>query len=185
VRNVVSWTPAGLKFFKSNTACLNVDYYVILALGSMTSLAQFTEPGLLVPRLTGDHRESVITELCRRLEKSGRIDSIETFSRAVMEHEELAAAVFDGVAFPLAHKGAFKELSFAMGLAPQPIHWGAPHAPLVHTVVLFAVPVPEEKQYLSLVLAFSNLLKDGKTLVALRACARPEEMLEILGRIRF
>lgn len=151
----------------------------------MTSLAQYTEPELLVPRLAGDHRESVVAELCRRLQNSGRIDNAEAFSRAVLEHEELAPAIFDGVAFPLAHKGAFKELSFSIGLAPQPIPWGTPHAPLVQTVVLFAVPAAEEKKYLSLVLAFSNLLKDGKTFADLRACARAEEMLEVLGRIRF
>jgi len=151
----------------------------------MTTLAQFTEAGLLIPHLAGDHRESVIAELCRRLKQFGRIDDAETFSRAVMEHDELAPAVFDGVAFPLTHKGAFQKLSFAVGLAPQPIHWGTPHAPLVHTVVLFAVPTPEENHYLSLGLAFSNLLKDEKNFAALRACVRPEEMLDVLGRVRF
>jgi len=150
----------------------------------MTTLAQYTASALLIPRLAGDHRESVIAELCQRLKASGRIDDLEAFSRAVMEHDEMAPAVFDGVAFPLAHKGAFKELSFAVGLAPHPIHWGTPHAPLVHTVVLFAVPIAEEKRYLSLVLAFSNFLKDRTTFTALGACGRPEEMLEVLGQIR-
>lgn len=150
----------------------------------MTTLAQYTASTLLIPRLAGDHRESVIAELCQRLKAAGRIDDLDTFSRAVMEHDEMAPAVFDGVAFPLAHKGAFKELSFAVGIAPQPIHWGPPHAPLVHRVVLFAVPSSEEKHYLSLVLAFSNFLKDRKSFAALVACDRPEEMLEVLGQIR-
>ena len=151
----------------------------------MFTLAQFTSVPLLVPRLTGDHRESVILELCQQLASSGRIENAEIFSRVVMEHEELAPAVFDGVAFPLAHRGAFTEMSFAIGLASPPIHWGAPHAPLVHTVVLFAVPTVEEKRYLSLVLAFSHFLKDQKSFGALRACERPEEMLEVLGQVRF
>ena len=157
----------------------------MLTLTPMNTLAQFTEPGLLVPQLTGDHRESVITELCRRLKDAGRIDSLETFSRAVMEHDAVAPAIFDGVAFPLAHKGAYRELSFALGMAPQAIHWGGPNAPLVHTVVLFAVPVAEEKRYLSLVPAFSKLLKDAKACATLRACTRPEAMLEVLGQVRF
>ncbi len=151
----------------------------------MTTLAQYTEAGLLVPHLAGDHRESVIAELCQRLKQAGRIDDAEAFGRAVMEHEELAPAIFDGVAFPLAHKGAFQQLSFAVGLAPQPIHWGAPHAPMVHTIVLFAVPFVEETRYPLVVLAFSKLLKDGKSLAALRACVRPEDMLEIFGQIRY
>ena len=151
----------------------------------MKTLAQYTAAGLLVPRLVGDHRESVIAELCQRLNNSGRIDNAETFSRAVMEHEELAPAIFDGVAFPLAHKGAFKELSFAIGLAPHPIHWGTAHAPLVQTIVLFAVPAAEEKHYLSLVLAFSGFLKNEKTFSSFQACVQPEEMLEVLGKICF
>jgi mannitol/fructose-specific phosphotransferase system IIA component (Ntr-type) len=65
----------------------------------MKTLAQFTEAGLLIPRLAGEHRESVIAELCQRLKNSGRIDNAETFSRAVMEHEELATATLI-VAFP-------------------------------------------------------------------------------------
>ncbi len=151
----------------------------------MTTLAQFTEAGLLIPCLAGNHRESIIAELCQGLKQSRRIDDLETFRRAVMEHDEMAPAIFDGVAFPLAHKGAFKELSFAIGLSPQPVPWGAPPALLVHTVVLFAVPLSEAKRYLSLVLAFSNFLKDAATFATLRASTRPEEMLEVLRRIRF
>ena len=150
----------------------------------MTTLAQFTEAGLLTPRLAGGHRESVIVELSQRLKQAGRIDDVDAFGRAVMEHDELAPAVFDGVAFPLAHKGAYREISFAIGLVPAPFHWGLPHAPLVHTVVLFAVPILEEKRYLSLVLAFSNFLKNGAAFAVLRASTRPEEMLEALGRVR-
>jgi mannitol/fructose-specific phosphotransferase system IIA component (Ntr-type) len=151
----------------------------------MTTLAQFTEAGLLIPHLAGDHRENVVVELSQRLKQSGRIDDVDTFSRAVMEHDEVAPAVFDGVAFPLAHKGAYREISFAIGLAPTPIHWGLPHSPLVHTVVLFAVPTLEEKHYLSLVLAFSNFLKNKESFSALRTCGRPEDMLEILGHVHF
>jgi len=57
------------------------------------------------------------------------------------------------------------------------------HSPLVHTIVLFAVPVSEEMRYLSLVVAFSSILKDGTTFSALRASSRSEAMLEVLGQI--
>ena len=125
---------------------------------SVNTLAQFTPAGLLIPRLAGEHRESVITQLAQRLRTAGGIEDAEVFAHAVLEHE---------------------------ALAPQPIHWGSPQAPLVHTVVLFAVPPSEEKRYFPLVLAFSNFLKDAKTLAALRGCTQPEEMQEVLGRICF
>jgi mannitol/fructose-specific phosphotransferase system IIA component (Ntr-type) len=151
----------------------------------MSTLAEFTVLGLLVPQLTGDHRESVIAELSQQLENSGRIDNAGTFGMAVRKHEELSSAVLDGVAFPLARQGTVKDLSFAAGLLPQPISWGTPHGPSVHTIVLFAVPASEEKHYLPVALAFSKLLKNQITLATLRACVRPEEMMEVLEQIRF
>ncbi len=166
----------------SRKSCFHVENSPVIL---MSTLAQFTNLPLLVPRLAGDHRESIVAELGQRLASTGRIDNAAAFGRAVLEHEELAPAVFDGVAFPLAHKGVLQELSFAIGFAPEPIHWGASHGPLVHTVVLFAVPLADEKRYLSLVLAFSKFLADGTNFKVLRACIRPDEMLEVLGRIRF
>ena len=44
--------------------------------------------------------------------------------------------------------------------------WGKPHVPLAHTVELFAVPLWEERRYLPLLLAFANVLEDGKTFAA-------------------
>ena len=150
----------------------------------MIDLAQFTESGLLVPRLAGDQRENVINELCRRLEETGRVENAGAFARAVMEHEELAPAVFDGVAFLLAHKGAVKELSFAVGCAAQPIHWRSSPGALVNTVVLFAVPSAAERSYATLVLAFSSLLNEQEKFATLHACARPEEMLDVLAHFQ-
>src|SRR5450759_1003641 len=66
------------------------------------TLAQFTEPKLLVPRLLSNHRESAIIELSRRLKSAGRIENADSFVDAAMDHESIASAVFDGVTFPLA-----------------------------------------------------------------------------------
>lgn len=149
------------------------------------NLAQFTEPKLLVPRLLSTHRESAIIELSKRLETAERIENADSFFNAVLEHEAVASAMFDGVAFALARGRAVKELSFALGLAPQPIRWGlGSTAPLVHTVVLFAVPLSEGQHYLSLVLTFSSFLKDEMAFSALRRCVQPEEMLSVLNHVR-
>jgi mannitol/fructose-specific phosphotransferase system IIA component (Ntr-type) len=149
------------------------------------TLAQFTEPKLLVPRLLSTHRESAIIELSKRLESAKRIENADSFVGAVLEHEALASAMFDGVAFALARGRAIKELSFALGLAPQPIRWGlGSAAPVVHTVILFAVPLSEGQHYLSLVLTFSSFLKDEMAVSALGRCVQPEEMLTVLNHVR-
>jgi mannitol/fructose-specific phosphotransferase system IIA component (Ntr-type) len=147
------------------------------------TLAQFTEPKLLSPRLLSQHRDGAIVELSQCQENAGRIENAMTFAQAVWEHESLASAVFDGVAFPLARGQVVKELSFVVGLSPQGIRWGAGQVPAVHTVVLFAVPLAEGETHLSLVLTFSNFLNDKTALAALQQCARPEEMLEVLSQV--
>lgn len=55
---------------------------------------------------------------------------------------------------------------------------------MIHTVLLFAVPLSEGQCYLSLVLTFSSFLKDEMAFSALRRCLQPEEMLTVLGHVR-
>jgi PTS system fructose-specific IIA component len=148
------------------------------------TLGQFTEPKLLVPRLLSDRQESVITELSQRLENAARIENAPAFTRAVLEHESLASAVFDGVAFPLARGRAVNRLSFAIGLAQQSMRWGIGNAPRVHTVFLFAVPLSEGQHYLSLVQTISSFTRDEMAFSTLRRCTQPEAMLGVLNAVR-
>ena len=109
------------------------------------TLAQFTEPKLLVPRMLSTHRESAIIELSRRLEGVGRIENADAFVDAALDHESIASAVVDGVTFPLARGRAVKGLTFAAGLSRHGIRWGLGRSSVVHTVVLFALPLAEVK----------------------------------------
>ena len=148
------------------------------------NLGQFTEPTLLVPRLLSEWRDSAISELSQRLESAGCVENASAFTHAVLDHESLVSAVFDEVAFPLARGKAVKELSFALGLSQQGIRWGVRRTPVVHTVILFAVPVPEGQRYLSLVLTVSSFLKDEMAFSALRRCTKPDEMWTVLNHVR-
>jgi mannitol/fructose-specific phosphotransferase system IIA component (Ntr-type) len=147
------------------------------------TLAQFTEPNLLVPRLLSESRDHAVAELSNRLENVGRIENARAFMQAVLNHESLVSAVFDEVAFPLARGTAVKELSFAIGLSQPGICWGVSRAPTVHVVVLFAVPLSAEQNYLSLVMSFANFLKDEIAFSALRGCAQPEDMFTVLKHV--
>ena len=147
------------------------------------TLAQFTEPTLLVPRLLSETHDSAIAELSGRLEKAGRIVSADAFTPAVLKHESFVSAVFSEVAFPLARGPAVKELSFAIGLSQPGIRWTNGQAPVVRAVVLFAVPWSAEQSYLSLIMTFSSLLKDEISFSALRQCVQPEEMFNVLNRV--
>jgi len=84
------------------------------------TLADFTEPNLLVPELLNERQESAIAELSHRLKNAGRIKNAREFTSAVLKHESLVSTVFDGVAFSLARGHTATELSFAIGLAGIP-----------------------------------------------------------------
>lgn len=148
------------------------------------TLAQFTEPKLLVPRLLSERQEDVIVELAKRLQSAERIENAGGFAQALMAQESLAAAVLGDVAFPHARGRAVKKLSFALGLSQPGIRWGLGRSPVVHTVALFAVPLSEGQTYLSLVVAFSSFMKDETAFSGLRRCVRPEAMLSVLDRVR-
>jgi mannitol/fructose-specific phosphotransferase system IIA component (Ntr-type) len=147
------------------------------------TLAQYTEPRLLVPRLLSDDRPSAITELSLRLEKTGRIANADAFKPAVLEHESVVSIVFEEVAFPLARDHAIRELSFALGVSPQGIRWGSGRAPTAHAVVLFAVPLSAGQPYLSLLAAFAKSLQNETLLSSLHRCGQPEQMFAALNAV--
>ena len=148
------------------------------------TLAQFTEAKLLVPRMLSTHRESAIIELSRRLEGVGRIENADAFVDAALDHESVASAVVDGVTFPLARGRAVKGLTFAAGLSRHGIRWGLGRSPVVHTVVLFALPLAETQTYLSLVLTFSRFTKDELAFPVFSRATQPEGMLSVLKAVR-
>jgi mannitol/fructose-specific phosphotransferase system IIA component (Ntr-type) len=148
------------------------------------NLGQFTEPRLLVPRLLSEWRDSTISVLSQRLESAQRIEDATAFTHAVLDHESRVSAVFDEVAFPLARSQDVKELSFALGLSQQGVRWGTGRTPVVHMVVLSAVPLSEGQRYIGLVLTLSSLLKDEMAFAALRRCTQPEEMWTVLNHVR-
>lgn len=147
------------------------------------TLAHFTEPRLLVPRLLSERQEDVIFELAKRLQCAERILNAGRFTQALMAAESLPVAVLDSIAFPHLRGGAVKKLSLAIGLSQPGIRWGRGRSPIVHMVALFTVPLSEEQTYLSLVVAFSSFIKDESAFSELRQCVRCEAMSSVLERV--
>lgn len=148
------------------------------------NLGRFTDLDLLVPRLAGESRGSAIAVLSQRLENARRIESATAFAEAVLDHESMNPAIVNEVAFPLARARTVKMLSFALGLSQRGIPWGPGSTPVVHAVILFAVPLTEGQRQRSLVLTTSSFVEDEMAFSALRRCSRPEEMLTVLNHVR-
>ena len=158
--------------------------FAIWKYANMT-LADFTEPALLVTELLHERQESAIAELSIRLAHAGRVNNARAYTRAVLDHEALVSTVFDGIGFSLARGRTARELSFAIGLSEFGVRWGNRQAPPVFAVVLFAIPDSAERTYMSLIMTFAKLLKDEAFLSALCQSKQPEEMFDLLAQASF
>lgn len=148
------------------------------------TLGQFTESKLLVPRIDCATKETALLELSKRLAEAGRVDNADAFLSAVLDHDALAPAVFEGVAIALARGRPVKELSFALGLSSHAIRWDAAGAPSVGAIFLFAVPESAGELYQSLVLTLSSFISDAAAFSELKRSTEPEQMLNMLNAVR-
>src|SRR5438093_5874485 len=127
------------------------------------TLADFTTPGLIVPRLRGQDAASVIQELSQALQRENRVPDLLPFYHAVLNREFLLSSDWEaGMAFPHARLPALKELSFALGRSDEPLSWGGNAVRSVRLVFLIAVPATDSTQYLSLISGLARLAKEER-----------------------
>lgn len=146
------------------------------------TLADFTTPGLIIPRLRGRDAATVIQELAAAMQQEGRVPDAESLCRAALSREGQGGTdMEDGMAFPHARLAGLKELSFALGRSDGPLLWGAGTARSVRLVFLLAVPAMDYTQYLRLISGLARLAKDGPLVKQLHAA---QDAAQIIGLLR-
>src|ERR1044071_9032619 len=91
---------------------------------SMTSVADYTRPSLIVPALRERDPAGVISELSQVLQRQGCVHDVLPFYHAALNQEMLTSSALEcGLAFPHARLHGVKQLQFALGCAPQPAMW--------------------------------------------------------------
>jgi 2-O-A-mannosyl-D-glycerate-specific PTS system IIC component len=149
------------------------------------TLSQLTEPRLLIPRLLSDGWEGAVHEMAARLENAGRISNAAGFVAAVLEREsKVSTFVPPGLAFPHARGQAVRALSLAIGLSRQGLRWGRDRKAIAKVVFLIAVPLGEAERYLRVLSALVRFAQNEASFSALTQCSRPEQMLQVLDRVR-
>lgn len=148
------------------------------------TLADFTSPGLIVPRLRGRDTATVIQELAAAMQQEGRVPDGESLCRAALSRESLAGTdMEDGMAFPHARLADLKELSFALGRSDKPLDWEAGNVRPVRLVFLMAVPATDITQYLRLISGLARLSKDGPLVKQLHAAQDASQIIELLRQV--
>jgi len=149
------------------------------------TLADFTNPGLMIPRLRGQDVATVIQELSQALQREGRVPDLLPFYHAALNREFLVSTDMEaGIAFPHARLPGLKEVSFALGRSDEPLTWGKRAAPSVRLVFLIAVPATDSTQYLLLVSGVARLARDSRLLEKLHRAQDTLQILEVLQQIK-
>jgi mannitol/fructose-specific phosphotransferase system IIA component (Ntr-type) len=149
------------------------------------SLADYTRPALIVPRLRQRDTAGVISELSQVLQREGCVPDVLPFYQAALNQELMANSALEcGLAFPHARLGGVQRLQFAFGRTPAPILWGAGSSWPVQLVFLLAVPATDAAAYLHLLASLARLGQQPELLAELRAAESAEAILAALERIR-
>jgi len=149
------------------------------------SLADYTRPALIAPRLRERDAAGIISELSQVLQRQGCVPDVLPFYQAALNQELLAnSAIECGLAFPHARLSGTKRLQFAFGRAPEPIVWGARSSWPVQLVFLIAVPATDAAGYLHLLASLARLGQQPEVLAQLREAETAEAILSVLRQIR-
>ncbi len=150
------------------------------------TLADFTDPELLVSQLHCPTANSALIELCSLLQRKGRIDNSTAFYAAILARESLSPTCFlPGWAFPHARLKELPELCFALARTAEPVKWIGEAQALVHTIFLFAVPEHAGKAYLELVSTIARFTQNRDLCAALNRAADTAAMFHVLQQVSF
>ncbi len=150
----------------------------------MTTLADFTSLGLIVPHLRAQDAAAVVGELCSAMQREGRLKDLLPFYNAAMNQEYLSSsATPQGWVLAEARVKGLGDVCFALGRSDTPLEWFGRTSLRVRMVFLFAVPETDATTYLTLVSGLGRLAQDANLIQGLVSASDGDAMLNILGRV--
>jgi mannitol/fructose-specific phosphotransferase system IIA component (Ntr-type) len=148
------------------------------------TLADFTRPGLIVPRLVSRDATSAIHELSLVLQREGCVPDWLPFYHEALNREFLLSTDMEaGMAFPHARLPGLRELAFAFGRSEAPFTWGPGITHPVRMVFLLAVPSAVADQYLPLVSGLARLSGNLPLLDVIRGAADSATIMAVFHQI--
>ena len=150
----------------------------------MSTLADFSGPGLVIPALRSLDAATVVAELTQTLEQSDRITDAHEFCSAVLRRELLCStACSPGFALPHARLDGIERLTFAVGRCVEPLMWFGATEP-VRLVFLFAVPQDAAAACLNVVSGIARLSQEAARVQQLLAAADSDALFQLLREIQ-
>lgn len=149
------------------------------------SLADYTQPGLIVPHLRERDTAGIVKELSQLLHEQGCVPDLLAFYHAALNHEFLVNSATDcGIAFPHARLNGVAQSKFAFGRCAEPMNWGSRPSSPVEFVFLLAVPATDAAGFLQLLSALARLGQDESLLDRLRTQNNPTALFEFFKQVK-
>jgi len=149
------------------------------------TLADYTAPALLVPRLQGCTTPAVMDELSQVLHHADHpMPNLCSDSRAALQRELLTGVDLTyGTVFPRVRVSGIPRPRFALGRTAEPLQWLAKCYPPTELVFLLAEPAASTPESEQLVETLSRLRRGQAILSDVRLARTAEEMLLLLQRV--
>ena len=148
------------------------------------TLADYTRPELIVPRLRERDTAGIISELSQALQREGCVADVLPFYHAALNRELLTNSSLDcGMAFPHARLSGIKQLRFALGRSPEPVICGGKGAAPVRLIFLIAVPATDAAGYLHLLASLARMAQSPQLFTELVSAQTANAMLAVLSKI--
>ena len=149
------------------------------------TLADFTNPELILPDLRERDAAGAISVLSHILQREGCVPDVLPFYHAALNQELLTTSALDsGIALPHARLHGIRQLRFAFGRAPVPVAWGPRGSFPADLIFLLAVPATDAAQYLNLLASLARLALRPDLTAELRKGGDSATLLATLERIR-
>ena len=145
-------------------------------------LTQILIPACIRVPLTGDDRESVITELVDLLDENNLLSDRQIVLDAVLAREQTrSTGIGSGIAIPHGKCNGVKELTMAVGISPGGIDFQSIDAKAVKIVILLASPIDKTGPHIQALARISRLMLDTEFRKKLEKATSAQQLYELIS----
>lgn len=144
-------------------------------------IERFSSDTLMIPALKGTDCDSVLEELCKKMEEEGFVDDAEQLHEAALKREAIiSTAVDNGVAFPHVRCIEGGALTLALGIAPKGIKFDPDGKANTRIIFFMVIPTAASAFYLKLLAGLSGVFQKPENRDKLLEAETPKKLWKAL-----
>lgn len=144
-------------------------------------LNEILKPSCVKVPLVGKDKQSALFELVDVLSAHCEIPDADQLKQAVWQREIIrTTGIGHGIAVPHGKTEGLTQLNMAIGLAPEPLEFGAIDGKPVSLIILLASPVDQTGPHVQALAKISRMLIDDTFREAVKEVESPEKLYMML-----